>query len=94
MTTQLTTSQLAELLGKKVWSGNGQERIYFNNVGYNTKKMSTKAFIYIQDGEIKASAFVQCFNQPTSWCQQRAEEAKETMLEQVADVLNPETISE
>jgi hypothetical protein len=55
MKTTKNINQVAEILGRKVWAKQGDngliERIYFNEVGYNTKKVSTKAYIYLKPTE-------------------------------------------
>jgi len=95
MKTQKTLAEIATILNKKVWTApNGQERIYFNEVGYNTRKMATKAYIYIVDGEVKESIFVTCANQPTSWCVGQAKQLGGKMISKVERALevaeNPE----
>lgn len=73
MKTTLTIHQLADLLGKSVWEKGELSRIYMNNVGYNTKKMSTKAFMFIKDGEIIFSATVECPSQDEGWIMSQEE---------------------
>ena len=91
MKTQLTAQELAQIVDGKVWNGNGQERIYFNQFGYNTKKMTTKAYCYIVDGEIKVSVFVDCPSQPMSWCLKESNRVKETIIDHISGCLEEVT---
>lgn len=76
-------SELADALGKKAnvkpWEKNGKQRLYFNNIGYNTKKMSTKAWIEIQDGQAYAIVNIDCPSQPSQWISNQQDEAKAYM---------------
>jgi hypothetical protein len=64
----ISLEQLAERLGKTVWSKGDLKRIYLNDAGWNTKKMSTKVFIWQdEDGEFRVSCHVECPSQPRQW---------------------------
>jgi hypothetical protein len=89
MKTNSTIDQIAELLGKTVWAG---KRIYMNNVGYNTKKMSTKAFYYLENNEVKASVYVDCDNQPLDWCKSQAEQFRASMMETLEEIMPVEDV--
>ncbi len=78
MKTNLTIEQIAEIFEMKAWKG---FRIYDSSVGYNTKKMSTKAYYYISNGELRASVTVDCYNQPEAWCASQAEQFETSMME-------------
>lgn len=66
MTTKTSLQQLAEKLHETVWTKGDLKRIYLNDKGYNTKKMSTKTFIWQDEsGDFNVSCKVECPSQ--SW---------------------------
>jgi hypothetical protein len=68
MKKQISLEQLAERLGKTVWSKGELKRIYLNDAGWSTKKMTTKAFIWQdEDGKFRVSCHVDCPSQPRQW---------------------------
>lgn len=73
-------SELAEALGKyahvKAWEKGGKSRLYFNDMGYNTKKMETKAWIELRDGRAEAVVTISCPSQPSSWIESQQKEIK------------------
>ena len=91
----ITIEQLAEKLGKSVWSKGDLKRIYLNDVGYNTKKMSTKAFIFQDENkDFKVSCYIDCPSQPYQWIKSQEEEVKEGIYNDIKKVIweieNPE----
>jgi len=74
-----TLQQLAEALGKKAnvkaWEKGGKQRLYFNGLGYNTKKMETKAWIELTD-HAEAVVRIDCPSQPSTWIASQQEEVK------------------
>lgn len=65
--------ELAERLGYKVWEKNGLKRIYVNE-GYNTRKMSTTTFIWLDEGgEFKVSCHIDCPSQSWNWIKSQKE---------------------
>jgi hypothetical protein len=94
MTTQnITIEKLAELLNEQVWSKGDLKRIYIDR-GYNTKKMSTKTYIYQVGDQFKVSCFVECANQPYQWCQSQAQEVIDSVNSEIEKAIfeseNPE----
>jgi hypothetical protein len=91
--TNISLEALASLLNSKVWNKGEISRIYIDR-GYNTKKMSTKTYVYMIGEEIKVSCYVDCANQPVQWCQSQANEVIESVQEEIADLIkkseNPE----
>lgn len=83
MTTSL--QQLADKLGKTVWTKGDMQRIYMNEAGWNTKKMSTKTYIYQREnGSFGVSCFIECPSQPFAWIKSQQEEviaSIESMIE-------------
>jgi hypothetical protein len=71
MKTTRTLQEIASHFGCKVWK---DSRIYLPQFGYKTKKMQTSVYLYIQDGEIKVSAFIDCPSQPYAWITSQKEQ--------------------
>jgi len=87
-TSQITIEQLAEKLGQTVWIKGDLKRIYLNDAGWNTKKMSTKTFIFqAEDGEFKVSCRIECPSQPYQWIQSQEEEVKEGIYSDIEQAL-------
>lgn len=87
---RLTLEQLAEAMNKQVWEKGNLKRIYLNDAGYNTKKMSTKAFIFqTEEGEFKVSVRVECDSQPWQWCKSQADQVRESIEKEIEEILNP-----
>lgn len=94
MNTQVTIEQLAEKLNKTVWVKGDLKRIYLNDAGYNTKKMSTKTFIFqTEDGEFKVSCRIECPSQSYQWIDSQEEEVKKGIYEDIEQALNLMDIS-
>lgn len=70
-------------MGRTVWTKGDLKRIYLNGVGYNTKKMSTKAFIYEKDGEFRVSVNIDCPSQPYQWIESQEAEVRESILNDI-----------
>lgn len=88
MKATVTLEQLAEKLGQTVWSKNNIKRIYLNDEGFNTKKMSTKTFIFEKDGEFIVSCRIECPSQPFQWIDSQEEEVKNNMYEKIQDAID------
>jgi hypothetical protein len=82
-TQNVTIEQLAEKFGTTVWTKGELKRIYLNDEGYNTKKMSTKTFIYEKDGEFKVSCKIECPSQPYQWISSQEDEVKESVYNRI-----------
>jgi len=88
MTTQVTIEQLAEKLNRTVWVKGDLKRIYLNDAGWNTKKMSTKTYIFQnENGEFKVSCRIECPSQPYQWIQSQEEEVKEGIYKDIEHAL-------
>lgn len=90
----ISIEQLSELLGGKLWVKGDLKRIYLDR-GYNTKKMSTKTFVWQNEtGEFKVSCRIDCPSQHDSWIESQQKEIIESVLEHIDQVLfnleNPE----
>lgn len=86
---QITIEQLAEKLNGSLWIKGDLKRIYLNDAGWNTKKMTTKTFIWQdEDGGFKVSCNVDCPNQPLQWCESQEDEVKERVYSKIEDVIN------
>jgi hypothetical protein len=82
--TQFSIEQLAERLEKSVWTKGDIKRIYLNDEGYNTNKMSTKTYIYQrEDGSFGVSCYIDCPSQPYSWIKSQQEEIVERVMRMV-----------
>lgn len=63
----ITFEQLAEKLNGKLWTKGDLKRIYLDE-GFNTKKMSTKTYVYErQDGFWGVSCRIECPSQNDNW---------------------------
>ena len=86
-TNNVTLEQLAERFNQTVWAKDDLKRIYLNNQGFNTKKMSTKTFIFEKDGEFIVSCRIECPSQPYQWIQSQEEEVKEGVYSKIEDYI-------
>jgi hypothetical protein len=78
---------LAEKINGKIWQKENITRIYVN-AGFNTKKMSTKAFIYqLEDGTYKVSCSIYCPSQPMSWVKSQEEKTIESISEEILEII-------
>lgn len=77
-----TIEQLAEKLNKTVWVRGDLKRIYLNE-GFNTKKMSTKTYIYEKDGDFHVSCNIECPSQPWQWIKSQQDEVKESVYQNI-----------
>ncbi len=66
-TPKITIEELAVKLNGKMWFKDDLKRIYLDR-GYNTKKMSTKTYVFEKDGQFIVVCKVECDNQPMQWC--------------------------
>lgn len=83
----VSLEQLAEKMNESVWTKGDLKRIYLNDAGHNTKKMSTKAYIYQEKDEFKVSVYIDCPSQNYNWIKSQQEEVKERILNEIDDVL-------
>ena len=90
----LTIEQLAEQLGGKLWIKGDMKRIYLDR-GYNTKKMSTKTYVYQrEDGTFGVSCYIDCPSQAYNWIksqQDKVIEGVESRIEaSIFEIENPD----
>lgn len=87
MNTQISIETLAEKLGGKLWIKGDLKRIYVD-AGYNTKKMSTKAYVFQQeDGTYSIRCTVECPNQNSTWIRKEEESIVNSLSEQIASII-------
>jgi uncharacterized Zn finger protein (UPF0148 family) len=86
-TKNVTIEQLSERFNQTLWVKGDLKRIYLNDEGYNTKKMSTKTFIFEKDGEFIVSCRIECPSQPYQWIQSQEEEVKESVYSRIEDFI-------
>lgn len=72
----LTLQVLSDKLNGNYWEKGDLKRIYLDE-GYNTKKMSTKTFVFEKDGEFIVSCHIECPSQPYQWIESQENEIKE-----------------
>lgn len=91
---KVTLEQLAEKLNSTVWAKGDLKRIYLNDAGYNTKKMTTKAFVFEKDGEFLVSVKIDCPSQHYNWIKDQEEKVKDSILSDIdnaiEEILNPQ----
>lgn len=83
----VTLADLATAIGKKTnvkaWEKGDKKRLYFQGVGYNTKKMTTNVFIEVSGDAPYLSVRINCPSQPYSWIASQEAEVKEQMQKYV-----------
>jgi hypothetical protein len=88
MNTSLTLEQLSETIAGKLWIKGDMKRIYLDR-GFNTKKMSTKAFIFEKEGEFLVSCRIECPSQDYNWISSQEKQVRESILSEIEEILNP-----
>lgn len=90
----ITIEQLAEKLNGKLWVKGDLKRIYLDR-GYNTKKMSTKTYVFEKDGEFLVSCYIDCPSQPYEWIKSQQNQIINSVkedIESIIELLNTELI--
>ena len=87
-TPKITIEELAVKLNGKMWTKGDLKRIYLDR-GYNTKKMSTKTYVFEKDGEFIVSCYIDCPSQAYQWIESQQNEVKESVYSQIEEILNP-----
>lgn len=83
----ITLKELAAQIGGKYWEKGDLKRIYLDR-GHNTKKMSTKTYVYQgENGQFKVNCFVDCPSQPYQWCTSQAEEVKDNVWSDIQEAI-------
>lgn len=92
MATEFGLIELAERIGGNYWEKGELKRIYLDE-GHNTKKMSTKTYVYEKEnGSFAVSCKVDCPSQPWQWCKSQEDEVKEKVEERIEQVLRREEL--
>lgn len=88
MKTEFTIEQLATKIEGKLWTKGDMKRIYVD-AGYNTKKMSTKTYIYQrEDGSFGVSCNIDCPSQAWQWIKSQQDEVIEGVERQIANAIS------
>lgn len=87
----ISIEKLSEKLNGSLWTKGDFKRIYLNDEGYNTKKMSTKTFVYEQDGEFKVSCHIDCPSQASQWIASQEKEVKDSVYSRIERIIEEET---
>jgi hypothetical protein len=83
MKNNITIEQLAERLDGKLWTKGEMKRIYLDE-GYNTKKMTTKTYVYQrEDGSFGVSCNIDCPSQAWQWIKSQQNEIIERVNNQI-----------
>lgn len=83
----ITIEQLTEKLGGNLWAKGNLRRIYLDK-GWNTKKMSTKTFVWQDEkGEFKVSCRIDCPSQSYQWIKSQEDKVKEDVYEHISEIL-------
>lgn len=83
--------ELADKMNATVWEKGSMRRIYLNDEGYNTKKMSTKTFIWQdENNDFRVSVHIECPSQPYQWIKSQEQEVREWVEEKIERILKGE----
>jgi len=82
-TNNITIEKLSERLNGSLWIKGDLKRIYLNDEGYNTKKMSTKTFVFEKEGEFIVSCHIECPSQGYQWISSQEEDVKNGVYERI-----------
>lgn len=86
--TTITIEQLAEKLGGNLWTKGDLKRIYLDR-GHNTKKMSTKTFVWQDEtGDFKVSCKIDCPSQPWEWISSQQDQVIDSVMEDIEEALS------
>ena len=83
----ITIEQLAEKLNGKLWVKEDLKRIYINDAGYNTRKMSTKTFVYENEGRFFVNCRVDCPSQPRQWEESQEKDIIEYLSTRITEII-------
>lgn len=88
----ISFEQLAEKLNGKLWVKGDLKRIYLDE-GYNTKKMSTKTYVYEkQDGSWGVSCRIECPSQNDNWITSQEDKVIEGVEKSIENIIKISTI--
>ena len=86
-TTNITLKELSKKINGNYWEKGELQRIYLER-GHNTKKMSTKTFVWQNENkDFIVSCNVSCDNQPYQWTDSQEEQIKEQVYEEIQEIL-------
>lgn len=81
----ISIEQLAEKINGKLWIKGDLKRIYLNDAGCNTKKMSTKTYVYqTENGHFGVSCYIDCPSQPLAWIKSQQDKVIEEITDNIA----------
>jgi hypothetical protein len=90
---QISIEKLSDALGGKIWAKDNMKRIYINR-GYNTKKMSTKTYVYqLDNGSFSVNCYINCQSQTFAWVKSQQQEIVNNVMQEIKAIINP-TIDE
>lgn len=90
----ITIEQLAELLNGNLWVKGDLKRIYLD-CGYNTKKMTTKTYVYEKDARFVVICKIECHSQDPNWIYSQQQEvitSLNTRIEELIEEFGTEII--
>ncbi len=82
----ISIEQLAELLNGKLWTKNELKRIYLD-AGYNTKKMTTKTYVYEKNARFVVVCNIECPSQADQWINSQENEIIDSINERIAGII-------
>jgi len=83
----ISIETLAEKINGKLWAKGDVKRIYLDK-GYNTKKMSTKTYVFQkQNGTFGVSCTIICPSQNIDWINSQEEAIANPLMEQIAEII-------
>lgn len=77
---------LAEKLGGKLWTKGDLKRIYLDR-GYNTKKMTTKTYVFEKEGKFIVKCDIDCPSQNDGWIYSQQEIIVTGLNEKIAEII-------
>lgn len=84
----ISIETLAEKLGGNLWIKGDLKRIYLD-CGYNTKKMSTKTYVYQrEDGSFGVNCKIDCPSQAWQWIESQQKEIVESVEISINNILS------
>lgn len=82
----LSIEQLAEKLNGDLWTKGDLKRIYLD-CGYNTKKMSTKTYVYEKEARFIVVCNVDCRSQDPAWEKSQEDSIIKNLNEQIDEII-------
>jgi len=87
---KLTLQQIAEKLDANYWEAGNKKRVYLSK-GYNTKKMTTKTYIYEkEDGTFGISVYIDCPSQDYNWIKSQKEKIEKEVEQELGLLVQEE----